>query len=382
MQNLTYYKNKYNLTFNETENQIIKKLPKDEMLASGRSFLDKCLDGILINNKSNSYLSNNENKGPLISVIIPVYNCEKKIKAAIRSVQNQNYQNFEIILVNDFSKDNSSKVIEEMQKEDNRIKLLNNKKNMGILYSRSIAALESKGKYIFALDNDDLFFDSDILDIYKEAEINDIDIVSFSAIDGNHYHCKTKEMREDPFHKKEDNLIVVQPQLSYFPITKHNNTNVTRLYDPHIWGKCVKGDIYRRAVNVLGEQRYSVFNCWNEDITILMVICKLSKNYKHIKKFGIFHYCSRKTATFTQTRFTYMNTSILFIELIFDLLKNEFKKLAAIEAVNIRRSFVFYIKDKTLFSYFKATLNKLIESEFIGEEYKNQIRTTYKGIFF
>ena len=65
--------------------------------------------------------------------------------------------NFEIILINDYSNDNSSIIINEMKKFDNRIKIINNHRNMGTLYSRSIGALNAKGKYIFALDNDDLF---------------------------------------------------------------------------------------------------------------------------------------------------------------------------------------------------------------------------------
>ena len=70
-----------------------------------------------------------------------------------------------------------------MQKEDKRIKIINNAKNMGVLYSRSIGVLESKGKYIFTLDDDDMFFDTEVLDIYHHAEDEDFDIIAFSAVD-------------------------------------------------------------------------------------------------------------------------------------------------------------------------------------------------------
>ena len=64
----------------------------------------------------------------------------------------------EIIFVNDLSTDNSLKIIENLIEEDPLIKLINNEKNMGILYSRSIAVLEAKVKYILNLDHDDFFF--------------------------------------------------------------------------------------------------------------------------------------------------------------------------------------------------------------------------------
>ena len=85
--------------------------------------------------------------------------CEKTIKAAVRSIQNQNMADIEIILVNDKSTDSSLKIIQELSEEDPRIKIFNNEKNMGTLYSRSLGILKSQGKYIMNLDNDDLFMD-------------------------------------------------------------------------------------------------------------------------------------------------------------------------------------------------------------------------------
>ena len=65
-------------------------------------------------------------------------------------------------------------------KEDPRIRLINNQKNRRILYSKSISALHSKGKYIVQLDQDDMFISDDAFDyIYNEAEKNDLDLVQF-----------------------------------------------------------------------------------------------------------------------------------------------------------------------------------------------------------
>ena len=120
---------------------------------------------------------------PKISVIIPLYNCHNSIVRAIRSVQNQNFSEFELILVNDFSIDNTLYIVKDLEKNDKRIKIINNQKNMGILYSRSIGTLAAKGKYILPLDNDDMFLNNDVFKIiYNEIEKNKVDILYFRGI--------------------------------------------------------------------------------------------------------------------------------------------------------------------------------------------------------
>ena len=65
-----------------------------------------------------------------------------------RSIQNQNYSNFEIIIVDDASDDGTSLTLDKLQKEDPRLKIINNKVNMGGFYSRSIGTFSAKGKHI------------------------------------------------------------------------------------------------------------------------------------------------------------------------------------------------------------------------------------------
>ena len=156
-----------------------KSYKREEALTKGRNFLNICLDEKLINNTK--FI---KSKNPKITVIVPIYNSELYIKKVIRSIQNQRMLDIEIILVNDASTDNTLKIIEEMQKEDYRIELINNEKNMGILYSRCIGSLNAKGKYIVPLDHDDFFFDDDVLEvIYHEAEKTNFDIISFMDIE-------------------------------------------------------------------------------------------------------------------------------------------------------------------------------------------------------
>ena len=146
-----------------------------------KNYVNISRSGILINTSTNIKL--NKKQMPKVSIIIPVYNCEKYILRTLRSIQNQNMSNFEIMLVNDFSNDNTSNIINNIKKGDNRIKIINNNQNRGILYSRCIGVIASKGEYIFPLDNDDMLLDKDVLYIvYKVAEKYDFDIVKFNGI--------------------------------------------------------------------------------------------------------------------------------------------------------------------------------------------------------
>ena len=95
-------------------------------------------------------------KTPEVSVTMPVYNTEKFISESIESILNQTFEDFELILVNDFSSDNSLKILNNYKKKDKRIRVINNKKNLGTVKSRNIALKAAKGKYIAVLDSDDI----------------------------------------------------------------------------------------------------------------------------------------------------------------------------------------------------------------------------------
>lgn len=94
----------------------------------------------------------------LVSIITPTYNAEKFIQATIESVQNQTYQNWEMILVDDASTDKTVKIISDFAEKDSRIKLFKLEKNSGNGFARNIALEKAVGKYIAYLDADDLWF--------------------------------------------------------------------------------------------------------------------------------------------------------------------------------------------------------------------------------
>ena len=147
--NATFYSNKINI-----KEPIIK-----------RNFNDECRDikRFMLLSKNNILLDKNINitnyisENPKISVVIPIYNGEKYLKSAITSIQNQDMKDIEIIMVDDFSNDNSVKLINDIMKTEPRIKLYENDENKGILYTKSKGVKLSKGKYVIVLDEDDIF---------------------------------------------------------------------------------------------------------------------------------------------------------------------------------------------------------------------------------
>ena len=93
----------------------------------------------------------------LVSIITPVYKCEKYISKTIESVINQTYKNWEIILVDDCSPDDSADIIKKYADNDKRIKYIKLKENSGAAIARNTALENSKGRFIAYLDADDLW---------------------------------------------------------------------------------------------------------------------------------------------------------------------------------------------------------------------------------
>lgn len=93
---------------------------------------------------------------PLISIIVPVYNTEKYIDETIRSVVDQTYQHWELVLVDDGSTDQSNRIIEKWIQEDRRIRY-SFKENGGQASARNVGIQICKGEYIAFLDADDLY---------------------------------------------------------------------------------------------------------------------------------------------------------------------------------------------------------------------------------
>lgn len=96
-------------------------------------------------------------KEDMVSIITPVYKCEKLIEETIKSVLNQTYKNWEWLLVDDCTPDNSAEIIKKYQEKDNRIKYFKLNENSGAAIARNKALSESRGRFVAYLDADDLW---------------------------------------------------------------------------------------------------------------------------------------------------------------------------------------------------------------------------------
>lgn len=104
-----------------------------------------------------------ESENVRFSVIMCAYNLEKIVSTAIESVLEQRFKNFELILVNDGSTDNTLEVLKKFEAKDNRVKVINNEKNIGLSASRNKAIEQAVGEYIVHLDGDDTFYNRNTL---------------------------------------------------------------------------------------------------------------------------------------------------------------------------------------------------------------------------
>lgn len=124
----------------------------------------------------------NENQ-PLVSIIMPVYNCEKYLSESIGSVISQSYKNWELLIVDDGSKDKSVSIIESYARKDSRIRLLKNEtEEHGPGIARNHGIERISGKYTYFIDADDWIEKELLQDTVSLAEKIDADIVPFGFV--------------------------------------------------------------------------------------------------------------------------------------------------------------------------------------------------------
>lgn len=162
----------------------------------------------------------------LVSIITPVYNAEKFIEQTIASVRDQTYINWEHILVDDCSSDKSSEIIQNLSKEDSRVKYVKLTENAGPAVARNTAITLAKGRYLAFLDADDIWFDFHLEDSLNFMNVNGYDFVFAS-------YKRSNENLEFIYSDFE-----VPDKVSYTDILKSNSIScLTAIVDTSILGK-------------------------------------------------------------------------------------------------------------------------------------------------
>ena len=209
-----------------------------------------------------------------ISIIVPVYNLEHLLPKCIDSILTQTFTNFELILVDDGSTDNSGNLCDEYAKLDSRIKVIH-KKNGGIASARNAGLDVAEGKYIGFVDNDDYINQHMFEKLYKNAIIHSSDIVvcDYLKVDEKQY-TDIKKFDEDYKIKQYDNIDALN-----------------QLYTPeHLtficpWNKLYKSSLFR-------EIRYEIGNI-HDDESVVHKILYASYKITYIQT-GLYYYVQRK----------------------------------------------------------------------------------------
>lgn len=153
---------------------------------------------------------------PKISIIIPVYNVEKYINKCIDSILNQTFTNFEVIIINDGSTDNSGYICNNYAVADNRVKVFHGT-NKGVANARNQGIIKSKGEYIIFVDSDDYLEQNACKYLYEEAIKSKADVVLCGI---NIFYEDTDENEVILYNQKETHRLytnkeVIERYLTY-----------------------------------------------------------------------------------------------------------------------------------------------------------------------
>lgn len=234
----------------------------------------------------------------LFSVIIPIYNVENYVEKCINSVIGQNYENIEILLINDGSKDNSQLICEKKAKEDSRVRVIN-KQNGGLSSARNTGLDNATGDYILFLDGDDYWDDKEALfKINNKLKGSKADIVTFGL---KKMFEDTGEIEETKYVFNRENIDFSSKKniLSY--LVKNNlyissacnkvvKKSIIDKYNLRFEDKALSEDIewsaklllYSNAIDVI-ESPFYIYRQRNHSITHTLKLINIEYLVKHIE---------------------------------------------------------------------------------------------------
>ena len=232
------------------------------------------LAGNLTNNKLLFFKRHN----PKISIVISTFNGEVYLKPAVRSIQNQNFLNIEIIIVDDGSMDNTVKVVKELMEEDRRIKLISNGINRGTLYTKTRGVLNSKGKYIMTLDQDNLYsINYAFSRLYNESENYKLDLLGFSTFSTP---VEVKNIKQNKFLNYFDTPIVRKPKIKrrFIGFIKNEESGT------YLCLYFIKTKLFLNIIKQLGDIFINRNIDAHDDTILMFLLSRKALSLKHLKK--------------------------------------------------------------------------------------------------
>ena len=326
-----------------------------------------CIRGILFDNKTTIQKVSN----PKISIILPVYNRQNDLLRVLRSIQNQSMKDIEIIFVDDCSSDNSTKILDNFQKNDERIIIIKHEKNKGTLICRNEGIYISKGEYIMFVDSDDLLL-YNILDVtYKLAKKNNSEIVQFAAFQkqGNKY-WNFGDIRKN-------NTPIYQPQLSSLMYYSRGYLKQT---DSYLWGKLIKKEALNRTLASINKFYLNNHMSMAEDGLIYFMLLKKAKSYIYIYYYGYLYFRNRQSATRSMNKHNinkFFRDYFFYLKYMFEYTGRNYRE-KSMAAWQIRHLFNHHRKKMYKvtenFGFFIKILNLYIKCPYINKYTKRKAR--------
>ena len=359
--------NKSALKYNRTLNQELHDM---------QIFVNLAVNHSLINPNEKYYKS----KNPKIGVIIPMYNAEGYIENAICAIENQDFKDIEVIIIDDNSKDNSAKVVKQLIKRDPRISLYQNEETKGTLYSKSKGVSLSRAKYILVSDQDDLYTQEDAFSsMYYALEKNNLDILGFASL-----FSLTTNLRNRPsLYIFQNTPIYHQPHISNRMYYFTANNTVKRLGDV-IWNYIFRKDIFLKSISQIDDKIMNTrMNC-HEDFLLFFLLTRNANSIKNIRRIFYAHIYwvnetkasivfAKKEKEIVKKNYrclSYMN----YIEFLLDRTLNttKDKKIASFELNN------WFLNHQCINNTFiqeraKKVCKAFLENQYIEKEVKNKI---------
>lgn len=175
------------------------------------------------------------------SIVVPIYNVEKFLDQCIKSILSQSYDNYELILVDDGSTDNSGKICDAYALKNTQIRVIH-KANGGLVSARRAGVLVARGEYVGYVDGDDWVSDNWLAEINRiimKAYPDIVEYNAFKSMDGKNVEMKTSHFRG--FFGRKD----VEEKIIPCMLCDKNQKFYTFGVLPAVWSKIIKTDILR-----------------------------------------------------------------------------------------------------------------------------------------
>ena len=324
------------------------------------------------------------NENPYISICIPALNMKKYIERTILSIINQSFQDFEIIIVNDNSKDDTVNIIKKLQLEDNRIKLINHNINKGVYYSRVEAILFSKGKFIILMDPDDLYLNENLLkELYNYNIKYNLDIIEFTVfqqIEGRRSIFYPKKHYESHYHNFTYNIIF-QPNLSEILFQNPKNNIYTYSICRNIWNKMIRRKIFLDMHKFIGLDYFNDFVITADDMAMNVISYHFANNYSNIYLPGYLYNIRKLSMSHGDggvklSKIRAINY-FLYFKILYKFIK-QFginRRILFNELKNLKR-YIYSIKDNNMTIYENYTryfFNEILNDDFSERTFKSFI---------